>query len=440
MTPAFRLEMAAGHAAARRHGPRPGSRRPGGTHGLVLDLQRLAGNQAVTSLVRTGEGHFGNVVQRDIAASTKTWHSTYEGNDPDNSTITADAPADGLNLKKAFADLIAAKKIQVIASGERLIFSPTGVTVAEATAALTQAGFENAPQMAAGLMKQNDIYIYQSETDTSDKSDEIIRKEKFWLDESRALTGYERDQAVSVFWGAIDLDPVVISEGGALTVGGYARTTPDRIRFPSDSYHRSDFIPWLIHELTHVWQYQHGYAASSVIVSGIRGNYNYGGQDALRKRWADGDNFDSFGTEQQGDIMENYYEERAAGHDVSAFEPWIAQVRSGVTDQRLPPAQTVVPLPSGTFDVTAANEEYRKKTELEIIGQLGLTVAANDNKRILARQDRVLQLFRKLTFWGAQYIERIKNNNSGDTLANLLHRRMSEATVHRVLKIMGGGG
>jgi len=47
-------------------------------------------------------------------------------------------------------------------------------------------------------------------------------------------------------------------------------------------------------------------------------------------------------------------------------------------------------------------------------------------------------LFRNLTFWQADYRERIKAHRAGDTLIDLLRHRMSDETVRQVLKIMGG--
>ncbi len=151
-------------------------------------------------------------------------------------------------------------------------------------------------------------------------------------------------------------------------------------------------MPWLIHELTHVWQYQQGVPTSAVILSAFKGNYDYGGEANLRKRWSEGESFGDFGTEQQGDILQDYYKRLVVGRDVSAYEPYVDQVRSGVWRYRLPPMVSIKELPLGTLDETALNEQYRKKVEAEIIGVLRTDIGVNDRRGIAARRDKVLEL------------------------------------------------
>lgn len=64
---------------------------------------------------------------------------------------------------------------------------------------------------------------------------------------------------------------------------------------------------WLIHELTHAWQYQH--IGIRYLFKAILGHirlgpkvYEYGGEKGLREAVADGVEFTSFNPEQQGDI------------------------------------------------------------------------------------------------------------------------------------------
>jgi hypothetical protein len=49
----------------------------------------------------------------------------------------------------------------------------------------------------------------------------------------RHLTAAEVHEVQLVFGTALKTEDVVISEGGLMTLGGYARTVPDRIYFPS---------------------------------------------------------------------------------------------------------------------------------------------------------------------------------------------------------------
>ena len=59
----------------------------------------------------------------------------------------------------------------------------------------------------------------------------------------RPLTGAEREAAVKVFWGVLNVDPVTISESRVIALGGYARTLPDHIYFPKGSFDEPGSCP-----------------------------------------------------------------------------------------------------------------------------------------------------------------------------------------------------
>lgn len=143
----------------------------------------------------------------------------------------------------------------------------------------------------------------------------------------RSMNDYERSQAFQVFGSALAMDGVKLSEGGVMTVGGYSRTLPDHIYFETGVLHRDFSI--LIHELGHVWQYQHGGSVLGLACSAIEGDYDYGGQQGLRDGVAHGRAFWDFGFEEQAQIFQDYY--RAS--DTSAFDPYIRSVRNGTHHQ-----------------------------------------------------------------------------------------------------------
>ena len=233
------------------------------------------------------------------------------------------------------------------------------------------------------------------------------------------------------------MDGVTISESAVIAVGGYARTLPGHIYFPKGSFDAPGFVPWLIHELTHVWQYQHDAPLGNVIVSAFKGNYDYGGEAGLRKAWADGDSFGDFGFEQQGDILQHYYQR--LGGDTSAFDPFLAQVRSGWISSRLPEVEPIKPLPAGTLDLKALNERYRARIEAEIVGQLRRRLPASATKAILERRDRVLELFRDFRgYWAGTYLDRIAARAPGDELMTLLYRTMSDSTIGKIRDMLSG--
>lgn len=144
----------------------------------------------------------------------------------------------------------------------------------------------------------------------------------------RSMTDYERSMAFEVFGSALAMDDVRLSEGGIMTVGGYSRTLPDHVYFDTGVLTSDPSI--LIHELGHVWQYQHGAGIVSVACAAIEGDYDYGGEQGLRDGVTHGKAFWDFGYEEQAQILQDYY--RASG-DTSAFDPYITSVRNGTQHQ-----------------------------------------------------------------------------------------------------------
>lgn len=92
-------------------------------------------------------------------------------------------------------------------------------------------------------------------------------------------------------------------------------------------------IPWLIHELTHVWQYQRlgwRYLPQALKAQFRHGAeaYNFGGEEGLLERLAQGARFADFNLEQQGDIARSYYERLVQGKTTAAWDRFIADVQA----------------------------------------------------------------------------------------------------------------
>lgn len=91
-------------------------------------------------------------------------------------------------------------------------------------------------------------------------------------------------------------------------------------------------ICWLMHELTHAWQFQHmgwRYLAMALYAQ-IRFKstaYQYGGESGLLKSFKSGQMLDFFNLEQQGDITRDYYQRLCVSEDVSAWLPYIQQIQ-----------------------------------------------------------------------------------------------------------------
>ena len=219
-----------------------------------------------------------------------------------------------------------------------------------------------------------------------------------------------------------------------MTIGDAARTLPDRIYFPEGSFQRPDFMPWLIHELTHVWQYQRGASLGGLIIDAIDAHYDYEGEDGLRKAWNRGSAFDDFTYEQQADILSDYYT-HLGRKDLSAYEGFVDQVRTGETGKRR--AQTVTPLPGATLDWKKSYEQDRVKTEGELIRQLRIPMKIND-ERAVVRAQRLLELFSHLSgYWSGTYAERLVARRTDDELVTLLFSTVSDATLRRILRVFG---
>ncbi|MGZ3140963.1 hypothetical protein ACVDFE_02945 [Lentzea chajnantorensis] len=152
----------------------------------------------------------------------------------------------------------------------------------------------------------------------------------------RALESREADIARKVFGDALDISALTLAEGGLLGAFGVARTLPRLVTFPrgilTSPQNQARYERWLVHELTHAYQYQHGRSVLSLLPTAfagffVKGLYDYGGVEGLR-----GKTFGEFNSEQQANIMADYYylSTYEPGRDVSAYEPYVDFVRSQV--------------------------------------------------------------------------------------------------------------
>lgn len=89
-------------------------------------------------------------------------------------------------------------------------------------------------------------------------------------------------------------------------------------------------IPWMIHELTHAWQFQHmgwsylAHALATQLIEGARA-YDFGDEQGLLERYWRGLGLKAFNLEQQGDIARSYYSRLIRGVDVSAWLPFVTE-------------------------------------------------------------------------------------------------------------------
>lgn len=119
----------------------------------------------------------------------------------------------------------------------------------------------------------------------------------------------------------------------ALTLGNelfFPVALPDKLipqGEPGDMY-----MSWLIHELTHAWQFQHmgwRYLILALRAQTKEGKnaYRFGGADGLKQRRKKGWTFSHFNMEQQGAIARYYYVALKKGEDLGAWTPFIQDIQ-----------------------------------------------------------------------------------------------------------------
>jgi hypothetical protein len=119
----------------------------------------------------------------------------------------------------------------------------------------------------------------------------------------------------------------------AITLGNHIFFPVRLLASPVPAKHADRYlISWLMHEMTHVWQYQHmGWrylliALNTQLRQG-REAYSFGGENGLNERLRMGHKLANFNLEQQGDIARSYYDQLCDGKAAFAWRPFIAQIQ-----------------------------------------------------------------------------------------------------------------
>jgi hypothetical protein len=139
--------------------------------------------------------------------------------------------------------------------------------------------------------------------------------------------------------GALRYQEVRLAHDGVLTWvfrvnGNRAFTAWHTIAMPRRDRTTHSYFDLVVHELTHVYQYERvgtvyiGQALHSQSRLG-RGAYDYGGADGLRRARAAGKRYSDYNREQQGQIAQDYHARLQAKADVTAYEPFIGELREG---------------------------------------------------------------------------------------------------------------
>ena len=124
-----------------------------------------------------------------------------------------------------------------------------------------------------------------------------------------------------------------VAAPNAVTLGDHIYFPVKLVEKPIRVEHPEHYkISWLMHELTHVWQYQcmgwrYLFKALSAQFRYGETAYDFGGEEGLKVCQIQGWTLDDFNLEQQGDIARSYYERICKGIDVNAWQPFINEIK-----------------------------------------------------------------------------------------------------------------
>ena len=154
------------------------------------------------------------------------------------------------------------------------------------------------------------------------------------------LTPTERAMMMDVLGPeAMRYGEIRVAEGGLMDWvfarnGNLAFTTWRTVNFPRNGRHTRANLAILVHELTHVYQYEKVGSrylgeAIYVLIKTKRACYDYGKTAGLCQATAVGKRYKEYNREQQAQIVQDYFSCRQHGQDVSAYEPFMTEVRAG---------------------------------------------------------------------------------------------------------------
>jgi hypothetical protein len=163
---------------------------------------------------------------------------------------------------------------------------------------------------------------------------------------TRPMTSTELSEAKTIFGNSIDYSLVRIDEYSLIAHIGKKNVGAENmavVTFHTVNFTRkieagrgTDDMAWLIHELTHVWQYERMGAVymAKAIHAQNNGGYDYTGVTALEENATKG--LSGFNLEQQGEVISDYYRllhgldpKWADGvDDISVYDPYVSEVRS----------------------------------------------------------------------------------------------------------------
>jgi hypothetical protein len=131
---------------------------------------------------------------------------------------------------------------------------------------------------------------------------------------TRVLSPSEIKAGKSIFGNSINFDFVRVDEGAVIgpLFSGRAYTS-----FHTINSWGTESTDVMIHEMTHVWQFEHAgaiYMPQAIHAQVWGGGYDYGGVSGLMARQNSGKGFQSFNREQQAQIVQDFFQLRQTGY------------------------------------------------------------------------------------------------------------------------------
>jgi hypothetical protein len=156
------------------------------------------------------------------------------------------------------------------------------------------------------------------------------------LTRTSPLTGAEIAAATAVLGPrAVRYQDIRVAQGGILrwifTINKQrAFATFHTINLPEEGHHQRSNVGIVVHEIVHVYQYERAgsrYFAEALLGQHEEG-YEYGQAEGLALALRQGKRLRDFNREQQAQIAQDYLA-RLGREDVSAYEPFVEQLREG---------------------------------------------------------------------------------------------------------------
>jgi hypothetical protein len=150
---------------------------------------------------------------------------------------------------------------------------------------------------------------------------------------TRTLTDEEIREASSIFGSALNLRLVRVDRRAVL---GPAFSHRDYTSFHTVNGWGEGRRDILIHELTHVWQYQQVgaiYMPQAVHAQRWGGGYGYGGSAGLCAAWERRAGLASFNREQQAQIVQDFCRMRRSDPDIAVYASFVQEVSTLTTAQ-----------------------------------------------------------------------------------------------------------